>query len=158
MNDYEKKEIIYKGLLIIQPAIDLFNKEQDVSQKNLNSRFAVYVSELSRRVLQYDYCELINKLYKYNNLSYTLCQEFIKDFASISFENPNKNFAEYVEYLDSIEFTISNFVYEFIVFFCDTQRPTYSEFKSCLNEYRLSNWCEKGQNILYILSLYNNQI
>ena len=140
MNKNEKNEIIYKGLSIIQPAIDLFNKEQDVSQKNLNFRFALYVSELSRRVLQYDYCELINKLYKYNNLSCTLCQEFIKDFASISFANPEKNFSGYVEYLDSIEFTISNFVYEFILFFCDTARPTYSEFKSCLNEYRLSNW------------------
>lgn len=158
MTDYEKKEIISRGMSVIQPVIDLFNKEQDVSQNDLNSRFAVYMSKLSRRILQYDYCELINNLYKYNNLSYTLCQDFIKDFASVSFENPEPNFAEYVEYLDSIEFTISNFVYEFIVFFCDTRRPTYSDFERCLKDYRLSNWYEKGQNIVYILSLYNNQI
>lgn len=139
MNKNEKNEIIYKGLSIIQPVLDRFTALQDVSQENLNFRFAVYISELSRQFLQYDYCELINKLYKYNNLSCTLCQEFIKDFVSISFANPEKNFAEYVEYLDSIEFTISNFVYEFIVFFCDTARPTYSDFETCLNEYRSSN-------------------
>lgn len=139
MNKNEKSEIIYKGVQIIQPVLDILAATKDVSQENLKSRFAVYMSELSRRVLQYEYCELVNNLYKYNELSYTLCQEFIKDFASISFANPEKNFAEYVEYLDSIEFTISNFVYEFVVFFCDTARPTYSEFKSCLNEYYSSN-------------------
>ena len=139
MNKNDKKEIIYKGLSVIQPVLDLFATLKNVSDENLNVRFAVYMSELSRRVLPYEYCELINKLYKYNDLSYTLCQEFIKDFATISFANPGKNFAEYVEYLDSIEFTISNFVYEFILFFCDTARPTYSDFKNCLNEYRSSN-------------------
>lgn len=135
MTDYENKEISCRGMSVIQPVLDIFAKLKDVSDEDLYSRFPEFLSELSKQVPQYKYCEFVNNVYGYSNLSYTLCQDFIKDFAAISFSNSDKNFAKYVEHLDSIEFTVSNFVYEFIRFFCDTPTPTYSDFEICLSSH-----------------------
>lgn len=133
-------ELRHRGLDIIQPVLDIFAATKDVSSINMGVRFAKYMSELSKQVPADQYCKFINGIYRYGGfVDMTLPQEFFRDFVYLCATNPEnnlqKNIQEYVFEFDNFEKTVSNFVYEFILFFCDSLIPTYSDFERCLNAY-----------------------
>lgn len=133
-------ELRNRGLDIIQPVLDIFAATKDVSDIHLTARFAKYMSELSKQVPADQYCKFINGIYNYGGfVDMTLPQEFFRDFVYLCATNPEnnlqKNVQEYVFEFDNFEKTVSNFVYEFILFFCDSLIPSYSDFERCLKEY-----------------------
>lgn len=133
-------ELRNRGLDILQPVLDIFAGKKDVSSINMGVRFAKYMSELSKQVPADQYCKFINGIYNYGGfVDMTLPQEFFRDFVYLCATNPEnnlqKNVQEYVFEFDNFEKTVSNFVYEFILFFCDSLIPTYSDFERCLKEY-----------------------
>lgn len=133
-------ELRNRGLDILQPVLDIFAATKDVSTINMGVRFAKYMSELSKQVPADQYCKFINGIYSYGGfVDMTLPQEFFRDFVYLCATNPEnnlqKNVQEYVFEFDNFEKTVSNFVYEFILFFCDSLIPGYSDFERCLKEY-----------------------
>lgn len=133
-------ELRNRGLDILQPVLDIFAATKDVSTINMGVRFAKYMSELSKQVPADQYCKFINGIYSYGGfVDMTLPQEFFRDFVYLCATNPEnnlqKNVQEYVFEFDNFEKTVSNFVYEFILFFCDSLIPSYSDFERCLKEY-----------------------
>jgi len=133
-------ELRKRGLDILQPVLDIFAATKDVRDINMTSRFAKYMSELSKQVPADQYCKFIHGIYNYCGfVDMTLPQEFFRDFVYLCATNPEnnlqKNIDSYVFEFDNFETTVSNFVYEFILFFCDSLIPSYSDFERCLKEY-----------------------
>lgn len=129
-----------RGLDILQPVLDIFAGTYNIRDINLTARFAKYMSDLAKQVPADDYCKLINGIYNYGGfVDMTLPQEFFRDFVYLCVTNPEnnlqKNVQEYVFEFDNFEKTVSNFVYEFILFFCNSLIPTYSDFGCRLNDY-----------------------